>query len=465
MYSKAKACVRVGSNVSPTFRCTTGVRQGDNLSPLLFAIFVNDFEEHLRKHCTGLSFAAEQIRLVLSDEDVEVFLKLYTLLYADDTILLAETESDLERSIDTTIDYCSLWDLKINISKTKIMVFSKGKITKIRDYRINGVKLEKVDEFRYLGVIFRYNGSFQSSIRYNVTKANKALFSLYKTMIKYDLSVENTSQLYDRLILPILLYGCEVWGYENLVQIEVFHRKFLRKLLVVHKKIPNCMVYGELGRCELKFTVWRRMISFWLKLHEQKNKYSSVFSDYMSKSSNCLTFKWITKIKTILNHSGISWVYSHPELCKNKQLNDHLKSYFNDLAQQLWNTEINHNRLCNSYKYHKSIPTREKYLTVLGFKDRRTFAKFRCADINFPHVRSLYANETLTVCPLCDSECIPDEYHLLLKCERFNYARAEFIPRHLYINPSLSKFKILMNSEADILISVVKLCGFILSFL
>ena len=53
------------------------------------------------------------------------------------------------------------------------MVFSKGKITKIRDYRINGVKLEKVDEFRYLGVIFRYNGSFQSSIKKTLLKQIK----------------------------------------------------------------------------------------------------------------------------------------------------------------------------------------------------------------------------------------------------------------------------------------------------
>ncbi len=115
LYKKAKAQVRVGGSLSSSFKCSVGVRQGDNLSPLLFAIFVNDFETHLRQQCDGLSFAADQVRSTLSDDDVEVFLRLYTLLYADDTILLAETEADLERSIDTTIDYCSLWDLRINI--------------------------------------------------------------------------------------------------------------------------------------------------------------------------------------------------------------------------------------------------------------------------------------------------------------------------------------------------------------
>ena len=53
--------------------------------------------------------------------------------------------------------------------------------------------------------------------------------------------------LFDKMILPILLYGCEIWGFENLDNIEVFYRKFLKYILKVNQQTPNCMVYGETG--------------------------------------------------------------------------------------------------------------------------------------------------------------------------------------------------------------------------
>ena len=46
LYSQAKSCVKSGGYLSEFFNCNVGVRQGENLSPLLFAIFLNDFERH-----------------------------------------------------------------------------------------------------------------------------------------------------------------------------------------------------------------------------------------------------------------------------------------------------------------------------------------------------------------------------------------------------------------------------------
>ena len=54
-------------------------------------------------------------------------------------------------------------------------------------------------------------------------------------------------EMFDTLMLPILLYGSEVWGYEDLSRIEVFYRKFLKQILHVKVYTPDCMVYGETG--------------------------------------------------------------------------------------------------------------------------------------------------------------------------------------------------------------------------
>ena len=47
LYQNTKACVKLNNKISQSFRCNVGVRQGDNLSPLLFALFINDFNEFL----------------------------------------------------------------------------------------------------------------------------------------------------------------------------------------------------------------------------------------------------------------------------------------------------------------------------------------------------------------------------------------------------------------------------------
>ena len=94
LYAGAKSCVKLDGNISDYFNCNIGVRQGENLSPLLFAIFLNDFEYSVSRNYPGLTRLADDFSNILSDDDVQLFLRLYVLLYADDTIILAESADD-----------------------------------------------------------------------------------------------------------------------------------------------------------------------------------------------------------------------------------------------------------------------------------------------------------------------------------------------------------------------------------
>ena len=75
MYNKMKSCVRYKFGVTEVFKLRKGVRQGCLLSPLLFALFLNDLEDFLKVN------GANGIDLW----DVHIF----SLLYADDLILIA----------------------------------------------------------------------------------------------------------------------------------------------------------------------------------------------------------------------------------------------------------------------------------------------------------------------------------------------------------------------------------------
>ena len=107
------------------------------------------------------------------------------------------------------------FDMIINVGKTKYLIFSKGKIRKLSTLYLNQTKLERVDSFCYLGIIFKYNNTFQSSIQHNIDKARKALFKLDGTNSKCQMPIALQLYLFDCPIKPILLYGCEIWGMEN----------------------------------------------------------------------------------------------------------------------------------------------------------------------------------------------------------------------------------------------------------
>jgi hypothetical protein len=190
MYKCAKSCVKINQDTSAFFHCNIGVRQGENLSPLLFSLFLNDLELHMSKYFKGLSSLDDTVHETLDSDDVETFLRLYVLLYADDTILLAETEKELQAALDGMLVYCNTWGLQVNIQKTKVMVVSKGKIRNVPTFYYNGSELEVVSEFSYLGVVINHNGRFCKAKKHLVAQARKAMFSILRKARKLMLPID-----------------------------------------------------------------------------------------------------------------------------------------------------------------------------------------------------------------------------------------------------------------------------------
>ena len=76
--------------------------------------------------------------------------------------------------------YCEIWNLTINTEKTKVMIFSYGRISKNVHFYINNKELEIVSEFKYLGIYLSRSGSFNAAKKHIAEQANKATFSLLK---------------------------------------------------------------------------------------------------------------------------------------------------------------------------------------------------------------------------------------------------------------------------------------------
>ena len=67
-----------------------------------------------------------------------------------------------------------MWSLHVNLEKTKIVVFSRGKIRKIPSFQLNNQTLSVVDDYVYLGVTFNYNNKFRKAQTKQLNQARRA---------------------------------------------------------------------------------------------------------------------------------------------------------------------------------------------------------------------------------------------------------------------------------------------------
>ena len=180
------------------------------------------------------------------ENELETFMKLYVLLllYADDTVVLAESASELQVAMNELNQYCQKWSLSINATKTKIIIFSNGKVRKYPLFYLGNDEIEVKDDYVYLGVTFDYNGSFKKAIYKQITQARKALFVLIERARMLRLPADIVLELCETCVVPVLLYGAEFWGWDIRRDIDIFHRNFLRSLPKTFKFTPNCMLYG-----------------------------------------------------------------------------------------------------------------------------------------------------------------------------------------------------------------------------
>ena len=195
-----------------------------------------------------------------------MFLKLHLLLYADDTVILAETPNDLQISLNSMAEYCKYWELSINVTKTQVMTFSRGEIRKRNTFYFVEIKLVTTDSYKYLGIIFNYNGKFRLAKQDLLLRGKRAMFALMTKARKLHLPIDVQLELFDAVVTPVVLYGSEIWCYEGCETLEKLHLQFCKIILCLKKTTCNVMVYGELGRYPFLIAAKMRILSFWARL-------------------------------------------------------------------------------------------------------------------------------------------------------------------------------------------------------
>ena len=255
MYENIKSCVRINNETSAFFPSEFGVRQGENLSPLLFSLYLDDLENFI------ISGGVDSIDLEIRTNELFVYIKLLILLYADDTIIFSNDKENFQKALDNFYEYCAIWKLKINFIKTNVVIFN-SRTSRNMMFTLGGQNITIKDTYKYLGVIFSKSGSFLNARKHIVEQAKKAMHLLFVRSNNLDLPIDLQIKLFDNMILPILTFGCEIFGYEKIDILEGVHLEFLRKLARLRKSTPKFMIYAEFGRYPLSIIIKQRMLNF-----------------------------------------------------------------------------------------------------------------------------------------------------------------------------------------------------------
>ena len=97
------------------------------------------------------------------------------------------------------------------------------------------------------------------------------------------------------MVVPIITYGCEIWGSDNIDIIEKLQLRFKKYILHVNKFTCSNMVYGEVGTSPLIVNIKSRLLIFWSSLimcHEN-NTCNNFFSVLYSLLLRCILWMFI----------------------------------------------------------------------------------------------------------------------------------------------------------------------------
>ena len=459
---------------------TLGVKQGCPLSPLLFSLFINDYDERTRCGQHGIKLLGPSNRVVSH------------MFYADDLVLLSCSPSSLQLMLDALERYSRTKGLTVNAEKSKVVVFNtRGAEAAPRVagqqavFRYAGQHLEVVKEFKYLGLVFNRVVSMTGM---QAPWSRALMGSIWRVRgIASEFGVKKSVwamlRLFQTYALPSGMYGCQVWGSRYVHLSRVFdsdiarrHMCFLRRTAGVAQGTPHWALLAELN-CKPYHFYWVRAL---LKFHQGLiNSNSPLLLDVMKadawlasthnviagverRCEACWSAELARGLSSIAQgagvaHLGQSWaaaVRSGAQLDSTAVMNAVLDAY-DDLAwkgcDDLQDIRVNclvdeegqpvgrkHATYFTWFKPQQPGLPRYIKASIDRHREVKQMLRFRLGSHNLQSNRGRQCNPPVSwvdrTCARCNAEylsrlscAVDDEYHVIFECEIF--ASLRDIPR------------------------------------
>lgn len=239
MYKDMTGCVKYKNFTSDTFNVSQGTKQGGVISPFFYLVYIDQLLRDLERGKCGMNLYG----IECSSPTV-----------ADDMVLVSYSKNGLQTMIDMCYMYSCKWRYKYNSSKCKVIVFNESKvdyITRNRTWHLGNNELEECENYTHLGIICSKYLDTQQNILDACAKIRATFMGIINSGI-HDKGLHplTSKKIYERIVLPKALYGCELWNNilpADTVILERAHRQCIKFMQGLPKRTRSDIAVGLLG--------------------------------------------------------------------------------------------------------------------------------------------------------------------------------------------------------------------------
>ena len=412
LYRAPIACVQVNTFRTGWFPTHFGVKQGDVLSPTLFSMYVNDLALKIRNSKLGVTVADMTVGI---------------LLYADDIILLADCEKDLQNMLNIAADWCLKWRLVVNDDKTQIVHFRKPSVKRsLFSFMFGTTVLIYTKTYKYLGLTLDEHMNFKEGIQVLADSAGRALGSvLNKVKACKDLGYHTYTQLYQSCVCPVSDYASGVWGFHENVSCNTIQNRAIRSFLGVHKLTPILAISGDMGWTPVNIRHKGEMLRLWNRLVKMSDDRltKKIFNWDISNG-----YPWATEVKYLFFMNNSSFIYLNRLSCNVKDIQNYMFLKYKDS----WSIDLWGKPKLRTYRLIKKEYSPEPYVMQNVSKSQRSL----CAQLHSGTLplaletgRFIGTPEEDRICLLCDLEEIESEIHFLFYCPLYDAIRHQLFSK------------------------------------
>ena len=219
IYWDQTAAVKIENEISAFQNIKRGVRQGCVFSPDLFSIYSEKIMRHI-ENMPGIEINGRNVNNVR---------------YADDTVLIAEKECDLQNMVDVIVRESDKMGLDLNAKKTEVMVVTRYKERPKCNIKVNQNNLSQVESFKYLGTMITSDGRSDTEIKSRIGQAKTAFQNMRHVLVNKEMPDNLKRRIFQCYVEPIMLYACETWtmNADTKRKIEAAEMWFIRRMLRV----------------------------------------------------------------------------------------------------------------------------------------------------------------------------------------------------------------------------------------
>lgn len=460
LYSKARVQIRINSSKNPTSEVSTlpllaaghagvsgagagngaglltdfinvgqGILQGDTLSPLLFNVFIADFEDFLRSHgVSGLN--------------IDGITDLVSLFYADDLVLLSYSVHGLQKMLNLLYKYCEIYSLCVNVEKSKVVVFrKKGRLPGYCNFKYGNENLEIVSNFTYLGIKFSSSGLFHVTSEHAYFKGKAATAKICELVRCSKVAdIEVWKKLFEAVVLATSLYCAEAWAWRYADALERVQTYFYKSMLYLTRSTPGYFLRIELGLVMLKKLILQKMLRWWCKiLLMHDDRYPKLCFLELLKHCNRpastleTKYNWCSQLKSVLVYLGYGNLWQSQNV---ERVKESIEEVLVNLQIELMRSDLLRLENSSYTSVYNGLTLRPVNIgpsiclaSDLTLQKKRFFCQLRLAGekfatVSYNGITSKFDGTSL--CSICNSSLSDTVWHLLCHCPVFNNKRRRF---------------------------------------